>query len=584
MKDRLKRIDKKKLRIVGIIILILTLLLTLILVKSVQNQRVSAALPDKMETEAGVLSSSGVSKLSDSGASGGSYVLFNKSTEVSPTPQPGGPFAFPGAQGHGALAKGGRSGTVIEVTNLNNSGTGSLRACIDATGARTCVFRVAGTIRICSRLTILNPYITIAGQTSPGGIQIVAAKSGEVCYPSGSGPHLYELMVVKSHDVIIRYIRLRHGKTGITGEQNGHPLKFNNGAYNSLADHNSIYWTQDENVTIWTDSTNPPFPHNLTISYNIITEPLSGHATNTIMGGDGSASEQLINFDYHHNLFGTSTHRNPTTTSAHSFRWINNIIYNFRALGSHVQGKVWADYIGNIYKCGPASNATYGWVFGCVLAVDNRQLPSPGVRPIIWRDGPETVFPGDPSFYVKGNITKHHPNPDGADEWNLVVGQQGYDAFYDHDSGPLNPKYKRKASDCPGCSDWAPLPYEQGVPKIIPESALTLENTLGLGTGTGTEPVGASRRLDCLGNWVDAYDSVDKRVINEYKTKTGPVDPPEDGVPAVITGVAACADSDKDGMPDAYEDANGFNKNNSSDATQITSDGYSKLEYYLNGK
>ena len=77
--------------------------------------------------------------------------------------------AFPGAEGFGAAAVGGRGGTVIEVTNLNDSGPGSFRAAVGASGPRTVVFRVGGTIELQSTILFTNPYITIAGQSAPGG-------------------------------------------------------------------------------------------------------------------------------------------------------------------------------------------------------------------------------------------------------------------------------------------------------------------------------------------------------------------------------------------------------------------------------
>ena len=85
--------------------------------------------------------------------------------------------AFPGAEGGGALAVGGRGGVVCKVTNLNDSGLGSLRSCIDMTGPRTVIFTVGGTIWLESPLRITNPYITIAGQTAPGGGIQIAGKN-----------------------------------------------------------------------------------------------------------------------------------------------------------------------------------------------------------------------------------------------------------------------------------------------------------------------------------------------------------------------------------------------------------------------
>ena len=108
--------------------------------------------------------------------------------------------AFPGAGGGGAQSVGGRGGIVYEVTNLNDNGPGSLRAGVDMSGPRTIVFRVGGTIDLSTTaLKIINPYITIAGQTAPGdGIQISASNIDQ------------NIFLIETHDVIIRYLRLRH--------------------------------------------------------------------------------------------------------------------------------------------------------------------------------------------------------------------------------------------------------------------------------------------------------------------------------------------------------------------------------------
>ena len=188
--------------------------------------------------------------------------------------------AFPGAEGFGASTPGGRGGRVIEVTNLNDNGPGSLRACIAAIGPRICVFRVAGTIEVESRLDVWNPYLTIAGQTAPGGGITLKNAPANAQAPLG----------ILTHDVIIRYIRSRSGPsqepssnvdaiTIVHLADDEHP---DEGVYNIVIDHASFSWATDEVVNIGADA------HDITIQRSIISEGLhcSNHPEGCLSLGD----------------------------------------------------------------------------------------------------------------------------------------------------------------------------------------------------------------------------------------------------------------------------------------------------------
>lgn len=203
--------------------------------------------------------------------------------------------AFPTAEGFGAGAKGGRGGRVIFVTTTRDRGEGSLRACIGATGPRTCVFRTSGTITLdYGSLVILNPYLTIAGETAPG--EGIAIRNG----PKQIRPSLE----IVTHDVIIRHLRLRPGPHVIKACCSGALGFYGKDATDIIVDHVSASWGADETV----DSERAT---NVTFQWGILSEPL-------LDGGPGKhnrARNMLMtkggNLSIHHNLFAFGKFRNP---------------------------------------------------------------------------------------------------------------------------------------------------------------------------------------------------------------------------------------------------------------------------------
>lgn len=265
--------------------------------------------------------------------------------------------AFPEAEGFGKKAKGGRGGKVFEVTNLNDSGTGSLRACAEASGPRTCVFRVSGTIETQDIITIKNPYITIAGQSAPGeGITLKAAPS----YSKGS-------LAIRTHDVIIRHIRFRTGaSTSKTSNRRGITVESSsdsNQAHNIILDHVSISWATDDNLTLIDGVTD------FTVQWSIISEGLSNSTHSegehskglAISGKMYQSSAKTGNVSVHHNLLAHNNDRNARHAAWGTVDFVNNVIYNwgFSAFEANDgQTNVPANIIGNYYKRGPSTKSS----------------------------------------------------------------------------------------------------------------------------------------------------------------------------------------------------------------------------------
>ncbi|MSU28200.1 MAG: hypothetical protein EXS27_09850, partial [Pedosphaera sp.] len=196
-------------------------------------------------------------------------------------------LAFPAAEGYGRFAVGGRGGRVIEVTNLDDSGPGSLRAAVEAEGPRTVVFNVSGLITLESKLVVKNSFLTLAGQTAPG---------------RGICVRKFNLGMMGASDVIIRHLRVRPGNlAGLTLDGMGMAS-----SDHCIIDHCSISWTQDEAFS-------SRGARNITLQRTLISEALNaaGHKKYPPGTQHGYAASIGGNVgSFHHNLLAHNAGRN----------------------------------------------------------------------------------------------------------------------------------------------------------------------------------------------------------------------------------------------------------------------------------
>jgi hypothetical protein len=248
-------------------------------------------------------------------------------------------LAFPTAEGYGRFARGGRGGRVIEVTNLKDSGPGSLRAAVEAEGPRTVVFTVSGLITLESRLAIKNPYLTLAGQTAPG---------------KGICLRKFNMGLAGTHDVIVRFLRVRPGDlSGQTLDGMGMA-----GCDHCIIDHCSISWSLDEAFSSRSAK-------NITLQRTLISEALNvaGHKKyppGTQHGYAASISGLIGSF--HHNLLAHCAGRNWSLAGGlnqggQHTGWLdirNNVVYNWKHRTTD-GGASKVNFVNNYYKPGPAS-------------------------------------------------------------------------------------------------------------------------------------------------------------------------------------------------------------------------------------
>jgi len=454
---------------------------------------------------------------------------------VPPMPfmMPDGVPAFPGAWGGGMFATGGRGGKVIAVTNLNDSGPGSLRAAIDAEGSRIVVFRVAGIIPLESNLDIDNPDITIAGQSAPGDGNCISNHS----------------LNINTHNVILRHLRVRRGNpSGGQGSDNigGHPEA------QIIVDHCTASWGRDENLSLyrWMDQQTidgevkqikKPVS-NLTIQYCNSTEALGpGHEFGGTRGGRDAT--------FHHNLFACNTGRNPSIGMSGEFDYRNNVIFNWghRTMDGGDETSL-INVINNYYKPGPATKEN---MLSTIARIEQRDMHSPKGQ---FRAGnwyPKTgKRPG--KWYVAGNIVAGHPNVT-ADNWEGMhwSGQKGNvlqaKVHTPFEGWPVNQQTALEAFEEVLAKAGATLPRRDAVDTRVTEMVRTGE----VGAGNGI-----LRHPDEVGGYPDYSFS-------------------PDDVPA---------DQDEDGMPDAWEKDHELDAASAADSsTDADGDGYTNVEEFLNG-
>ena len=451
--------------------------------------------------------------------------------------------AFPGAVGFGANAVGGRSGTIIYVTNLNDSGAGSLREACQASGPRTVIFRVGGTIELTSSIKITNPFITIAGQTAPG--------DGICLKIDQTNPYGDALIKVRTDDVIIRFIRLRRGP-GIQDELSGDCITFSNfygPVKNCIIDHCSASWSTDELINGWYDN-----------SYITVQNCIASEALDNSTHGKGIHSkgpffgDRSNNITLYQNYMCHNKDRNGyfvSGVSGHNaiVEHVNNVTYNWvyfgNNYGSFFGGVVHANVIGNYMVAGPDTRTSR-----YEIGVEDYESPKYSTQ-----------------IFVANNLGPHRKFL-SLDEWDIVGDRTNF-------TYPAQIEYQAEMLFDTPLADTT----------LMPQTAYDYVIT----------SAGAFARLDENGDWVYNRDSTDTRVINDMITYSprmmgsngtyGIIDHPDDvgGWNTYSSGIPY-PDSDQDGMANAWEIAYGLNPNDPLDAngTDLSIDGYTNIEMFLN--
>lgn len=476
--------------------------------------------------------------------------------------------AFPGAEGHGRYVTGGRGGKIVHVTNLNDSGTGSLRAAVNGSDKKIVVFDVGGVIALKSDLKI-GANTTIAGQTAPApGITV-----------------RYYTIRPDASNIIVRFIRFRRGQEKDVND--GADAIWTRHQTGQIYDHCSFSWSIDEVASFYDNN-------NFTMQWCTLAESLNnaGHGKGA-HGYGGIWGGKLASF--HHNLIAHVNNRSPRFNGAR-YDWTgytSNKLYSQYKWANAVQSENVDFRNCVIYNCG---NGCYGGPGGGRINIVNNY----------YKTGPAASTDRVTNISI-GNSTS---SSDNSKYWNMT-------SLYYIKGNQVNSNASR---------DWTGINYDSGVFTINGEKytldtnhyygddvtytknsagqdcvRIRLENPTEAGEVTTHSALKAYEKVLSFAGASLNRDDVDTRYAKETREgtatysgsvtkKKGRIDLVSDvqGYTEANFGTGsrpAGYDTDNDGIPDEWEKANGLNPNNASDALLFTLDKknwYNNIEVYLN--